>query len=279
MTMPLDLVLIRHGESEGNLAYSWSRQGDNRAFTPEYRSRPSSEWRLTTLGRQQTGIAGEWIRVNIGGDFARIFVSSYVRAEETAYHLGLTGPMHSEPYLRERDYGILELATQEELAGIFAKEMARRTRDPFYWNPSHGESMPQVCLRVDRVIDTMHRELSKDRVAVVCHGEVMRAFQVRLERWTDVDFGRITQSRDPKLRINNTQIIHYTRKNPADPTDVREHLAWVRSVCPWDLERSDNQWREVSRRKLTREAIAARLATTPQLVDRPGASGPGAEIG
>jgi hypothetical protein len=50
MTMPMDLVLVRHGESEGNVVYGLARQGDHALFTPEFLSRHSSRWRLTRLG-------------------------------------------------------------------------------------------------------------------------------------------------------------------------------------------------------------------------------------
>ena len=40
--MPLILVLVRHGQSEGNVASKYSRKGDDTLFTSEFLARPSS---------------------------------------------------------------------------------------------------------------------------------------------------------------------------------------------------------------------------------------------
>lgn len=59
-----ELVLIRHGESEGNVARQKSLQGDDSLFYGEFKNRHSSNWRLTDRGRQQALAAGEWLREN-----------------------------------------------------------------------------------------------------------------------------------------------------------------------------------------------------------------------
>ncbi len=50
MTMPLDLVFVRHGESEGNYAYSMSYRGDDRYFQPgtSFLQRHGSKWLTLT---------------------------------------------------------------------------------------------------------------------------------------------------------------------------------------------------------------------------------------
>lgn len=51
MVMPIDLVLVRHGESEGNYAHDLARNGDNSAFkNKDFCSKHSSLWRLTDIG-------------------------------------------------------------------------------------------------------------------------------------------------------------------------------------------------------------------------------------
>jgi hypothetical protein len=57
MTMPIDLVLVRHGESEGNAARRSSMDGDNSVFTEEFCSRHNSRlgasgWRLVERAYQ-----------------------------------------------------------------------------------------------------------------------------------------------------------------------------------------------------------------------------------
>ena len=58
-TLPLDLVLVRHGESEGNVAQEWSKLGDDSLWTEEFRQRHSSRYRLTLKGREQVRGGGE----------------------------------------------------------------------------------------------------------------------------------------------------------------------------------------------------------------------------
>ena len=59
-----DLVLSRHGESEGNVARQRSIEGDDSLFHGEFQHRHSSSWRLTDRGRRQAAAAGDWLRKN-----------------------------------------------------------------------------------------------------------------------------------------------------------------------------------------------------------------------
>lgn len=98
--MPVDLVLVRHGQSEGNLAQRLCRQQQQQqqqheqqheqrcpqtvateaaVWSPEFRSRHNSLYRLTDRGRRQASIAGAWIRSNVGTVFDKYFTSEYVR--------------------------------------------------------------------------------------------------------------------------------------------------------------------------------------------------------
>lgn len=68
---PLELVLVRHGQSEGNEAVARSQRGDLSAYTPEFKNKHSSTYRLTDKGIEQAKVAGHWIRENIGDKFDR----------------------------------------------------------------------------------------------------------------------------------------------------------------------------------------------------------------
>lgn len=113
--MPVDLVLVRHGQSEGNLAQRLCRQqqqqraegsstsSDKKSGGPgtggasagqtssdkateasgvwskEFRERHNSLYRLTDKGRMQAAVAGRWIRSNVATLFDKYFTSEYVR--------------------------------------------------------------------------------------------------------------------------------------------------------------------------------------------------------
>jgi hypothetical protein len=78
--LPVDVVLVRHGESEGNFAQKFSKVGDHSYWTPEFSQRHTSQYRLTDKGRyshpyivliirKQAQIAGDWLKANIAGEY------------------------------------------------------------------------------------------------------------------------------------------------------------------------------------------------------------------
>ncbi|MEX1111888.1 MAG: phosphoglycerate mutase family protein, partial [Candidatus Andersenbacteria bacterium] len=266
MAMPLDLVLVRHGESEGNIANQRSRAGDNSAFTPEFKERIGAMWRLTKLGRAQALAAGEWIQSNIGQRFDRYYVSEYIRAKETAAFLKLPlAEWFCDFYLRERDWGEMDVCPDDERQRLFAESLRRRQVDGFFWTPPNGESLAQLCLRVDRVIDTWQRECSDKRIIAVCHGEVMWAFRVRLERLSQQRFRELDTSRHAHDRIHNCQILHYTRRSPVTDTTT-PYYSWMRSICPTDLSMSRNEWERIERTRFSNQELIQQVEQVPQLV-------------
>jgi NAD+ kinase len=62
VVMPMDLVLVRHGQSEQNLVSHLTRMGDETLYTEAFRERHGSQHRLTPKGREQAVAAGEWLR-------------------------------------------------------------------------------------------------------------------------------------------------------------------------------------------------------------------------
>src|SRR5262245_51585291 len=93
MTLPIDLGLVRHGQSEGNAAKRLSEKGDHSAYTAKFRERHTASFRLTDLGREQARGTGRFIEREFlqHRAFDRYITSEYVRAIETAAHLELGG--------------------------------------------------------------------------------------------------------------------------------------------------------------------------------------------
>jgi NAD+ kinase len=261
--MPIDLVLVRHGQSEGNLAKYRFNHGDDSLFTPEFKARHNSQLRLTGVGRSQAEAAGKWLRDNKLDYFDRRYVSTYIRAMETAALLATDGAdWMQEPMLREREWGEFETMSPEEQVVRSAESVATRHTDPFYWIPPNGESIAQVAVRLRSVLDTLHRECYDKRVAIVCHGEIMWAFRFILERmtvgqWTELD-------KDPTYKIYNCQIIHYTRRNPKTGV-LSDRLDWVRSVNPQKTDAPGSEWRAISRKKFSNEELRAAVEAVKPL--------------
>ena len=117
--MPLDLVLVRHGQSEANLAKRRSEAGDHSAYTEAFKDRHSSSFRLTELGRKQAQLAGVCLRelfyVDQHGDaiFDRFITSEYTRAMETAARMNLPkARWYRDVYLTERNWGDLDICPE-----------------------------------------------------------------------------------------------------------------------------------------------------------------------
>ncbi len=254
--LPTDLVLVRHGQSHANLAIGKSRQGDHSAFSPEFRQKHTSGIKLTELGREQATKAGELLISQFyrrGGNlFDRHYVSEYKRAKETAALLGLPDARwYCEPYLAERDWGELDNLPENERQENFGRSLKMRKVEPFFWRPPNGESFSDLCLRVDRMLDTLHRECSEDRVVMVCHGEVMRAFQIRLERLSQQRFRELAFSRDSSEIIQNCQINHYTRRCPRTG-QLYPYIGWVK----WYRQSVENSVSMSEWISITREAYS-----------------------
>jgi NAD+ kinase len=121
-----------------------------------------------------------------------------------------------------------------------------------------------VCLRVDRLLTTLHRECTDKRVLLVCHGEIMWAFRVRLERMSQECYQALDRQRHPHAKIHNGQVVHFTRRDPSTGK-VEPFLGWMRSVCPWDLTRSDNAWHPITRQRCSSAELLALVEQTPRL--------------
>lgn len=262
--LPLDIVLVRHGESEGNLAQKRSKMGDQSDWTPTFKNRHTCDYRLTDKGRLQAKLAGDYLKEHFN-PFDKFFVSEYARAMETAALLDLPNAHWvCDFYLRERDKGVLGGHSYKDRSKKFADELNRRYKDSFYWAPPGGESIANSCIRVDRILSQLQETCSGFSVILVCHGNIMTAFRIRLERMKQADFRSTID--DPKETIYNCQIIHYSRRDPWTG-EVHPEMNWMRSICPWDLSMSTNEWKRIIRPVWTNEQLLEAVRPIPQLVN------------
>jgi broad specificity phosphatase PhoE len=268
--MDVDLLLVRHGRSEGNEAREQSKRGDNRAYTEAFRGRLNREWRLTDLGVEQARAAGRWIRRNIEPPYHRCCTSEYVRARETAAHLGLPDARwRQEILLRERSWGRVDFVMPEsERYERFEAELTARRQDPCYWRPPEGESLAEVCLRMERVLDTVRGRPPGGNCIIVTHEDVMWAARFLLEGLTQEQWRELLLSDDPCTKLHNGQVLHYSRRDP-ETGRCSETFQWVRSVCPWDPGRSDDEWRRIRPRNFSNEELLAGVEMIPRLIAGP----------
>lgn len=260
--MPLHLVLVRHGHSEGNRA---QEAGDPSLMTTEYRNRAAADWRLTDRGRDQAKEAGRWVQEWMAGDggdpFDRLYCSPYARARETAALLDLPeAGWRLEPMLRERDWGLWEGLAKQTTKERFPVSWKQKKRNKFLWRPECGESTPDLDLRVREMLATFARELSGQRVVCVTHEDVMWAFRFRLEKLT---IDQWLAMGDEKIHeIPNCGILHYTRADEAGK--VHPKFVRVRLVDP-RVPSNEHDWWSVSRPRFSNEDLLNQLEDLPPL--------------
>ena len=269
--MPNDLVLVRHGQSEGNVAVDASKTGDNSWYTEAFTTTPGHQWRLTEKGRAQAATAGAWIAEEVGRRFDTYLVSPYVRTQETAALLNLPDARwRLNRALRERDWGDIGSLPKDEFDSRpeYQLNAAMKRNDPLYWTTPNGESIAQVAEdRVRNVLSTLHREATGQKVVAVSHGEAMWAFRLVLERISDAEF--VALDADKGEKINNCEVFHYTRLDPANGAQA-PRLTWVRRARP--VENPDGSftmrvtpWRGLEFRTYTNADLLANIAQVPSL--------------
>ena len=233
MGMPSDIYLVRHGQSEGNIAMRAAKKGDESYFAHEgFLGQHSSKWRLTEEGQDQAQRAGTWLREEVGlFDFC--FTSEYSRALETAALLDVTANKQQwriQPYLRERDWGDIDRMTEDMKQELYSRNLLDSDRSPYFWRPPNGESPVDTVARIKHWLGTLARDCSGKKVLAVVHGEVLEALSIELERMSEHQF--IANKKAKKNKVANCDIVHYTRLAAGAPMDA--HLCRKRFIRTGD---------------------------------------------
>lgn len=269
MSMPNNLILVRHGQSEANVMQQASKSGDNRLYNEDTMTVPDRSWRLTDQGVIQAKTAGRWIAEQ-EHDFDRCMVSPYVRTRETAAHLNIPDARWEENRsIRERSWGEIGSISKDEFRAKYALNHQWRDHDPLYWTPPSGESIANTAEnRVRNLLSTMHRENAGDNVLLVTHGEFIWATRLGLERWSDEEF--MKRDDDPAERVHNCTVLHYTRINP-ETGDVASKLRWVRRAWPVEMNgewtMKVNPWEEFDRPYYSNAELLAKAEDNRRFLD------------
>lgn len=189
---PALLVLVRHGQSQRNIAKKRNRFFlDDEARKP-IQGIPDHLIGLTDEGYRQASETGAAIRERFGA-FDQIYHSGYKRTVDTteailaAYPPALRERMRVRHHLfiRERDQGHAYDMTDAEAAEAFPwLQNYWNMFGPFFARPPGGESLAQVCERVYAFLQKLARTMAGKRVLIVSHGGTMWCFRYVLERWT-----------------------------------------------------------------------------------------------
>lgn len=230
---PRRIILIRHGESEGN------SDPDYYAHTPD------NQVPLTEKGREQSRRCGEELRnlLSCRGreadaktcirrqETAHFYVSPFLRAVQTFEEISKSLAPNSytwmeEPRLREQEWGNLLTQADQNKA---CQDRARVGR--FFYRFENGESGADVYDRVSVFLETLFRSFttSKDRFpaenyVLVSHGLLIRLFLARYYHWSVADFERIEN-------LKNCEMVVMEKCNRSGKYVIASDLRWE-AECP-----------------------------------------------
>ena len=225
---PERLWLVRHGQSQGNVARDAADEAGAHEIDIDMRD---VDVPLSTLGEEQAKAAGRWFAALPRRERPEIILSSpYIRAKQTAAIICEQGALAGGPArtivderLREREFGIFDRLTTAGIRHKFPEEAAHRRRlGKFYHRPPGGESWADVILRLRSAMNTINLHYCNRRVLIVCHQVVVLCFRYILEELTEPDILKI----DKQSEILNCGIVRYDFEPDAEGRCVAALELW-----------------------------------------------------
>jgi broad specificity phosphatase PhoE len=232
------LVLVRHGESEGDVRRAaWNKGGSQAA------SKPPEREELTPKGIENCRIAGKWIIDNILGNYGLVafdayFVSPALRSTQSAMVLGLpNSTWQTEHNLDERNRGLVSGLQPQVHRQLYPRSFEEMRNYPLHWQPPGGEALiPEVANTTQQFINDIK---GLRTVIAVTHRDRMWIAQMPLESLTEKQL--LATSSD---NIHNGEVVHYTSVDPATGESAAK-LLWKRSFNPSSSDDSP-EWQRIS---------------------------------
>jgi len=199
---PERLYLVRHGQSQGNVARDAADEAGLHEIDIEVRD---VDVPLSHLGIHQAEAAGRWFASLPRSERPEVILSSpYVRAKQTAEIICKQDALAGGPTrtivderLREREFGIFDRLTTVGIRERFPEEAAHRRRlGKFYHRPPGVESWADVILRLRSAMNTINLHYCNKRVLIVCHQVVVLCFRYILEELDESTILKIDRQGD-----------------------------------------------------------------------------------
>ena len=225
---PQRLWLVRHGQSQGNVARDAADEAGAHEIDIDMRD---VDVPLSALGEKQAEAAGCWFAALPADARPEIILASpYIRAKQTAEIICRQGALAGGPArtilderLREREFGIFDRLTTLGIRDRFPEEAAHRTKlGKFYHRPPGGESWADVILRLRSAMNTINLHYCDRRVLIVCHQVVVLCMRYILEELTEPDILKI----DKQSEILNCGIVRYDFEPDATGVCVPKLEVW-----------------------------------------------------
>jgi 2,3-bisphosphoglycerate-dependent phosphoglycerate mutase len=233
---PEALWLVRHGQSQGNVARDLADEAGHHEIDIDVRD---VDVPLSELGHRQAEATGRWFEALPAEERPELILCSpYLRARQTAEAicaaggLGETVKLVIDERLREREFGIFDRLTTAGIRNKYPEEAAHRAMlGKFYHRPPGGESWADVILRLRSALNTINLHYCDRRVLIVCHQVVVLCMRYILEGLTEQDILRI----DKQAEILNCGIVRYDFEENAEGLCIPKLAIWNRGA-PMETE-------------------------------------------
>lgn len=205
-TRPKRIILVRHGESQGN------KDDSAYVFTPDYKIP------LTSTGIQQAQQAGLGIK-NVVSDRGcgknwkvYFYVSPYERTRSTLREIGRAFPrrrvigVREECRIREQDFGNFQVAERMKVIKETREKYGR-----FFYRFPEGESAADVYDRVSSFLESLWRDIDMNRLQqnacddlnliIISHGLATRVFLMKWFKWTVEQFEYLNNLGNCEFRV------------------------------------------------------------------------------
>jgi len=190
---PHRIILVRHGNSEGN------------ADKSQYMTVPDYALNLTPTGIAQARQAGREISQIVAAETVYVYLSPYTRTRQTYAYIEESIRANvvkaiEDPRLREQDWGHLR---SPDVNAEIIKE--RDHFGTFYYRIPDGESGADVYDRMSSFLETLHRDFEKpgypSNVLIVTHGMALRLFLMRWFHLTVEEFENLRNPRNGQVVV------------------------------------------------------------------------------
>lgn len=227
---PNNLVLVRHGLSIYNEERELVNRGVLKTYSSKIKSLRDADIPLSTKGKYQAKKTGIFLAKKFG-HFDAVFVSPLKRAMDTTRLIIKSLPRTNlivEERIREKESGVSDGLTPDEMMTLFPYEYARKQKEKkYYYRPIGGESYPDLNLRIWSFLNTLVREYSKKNILIVSHSAVMLSFRKNLEKFNEAEVLKINREDD----IKNCAIISYAydpnmKPKPKMKLDIYNKIVW-----------------------------------------------------
>ncbi|CAH8259402.1 unnamed protein product [Arabidopsis lyrata] len=250
--LPKRIILVRHGESEGNL--------DTTAYT----TTPDHKIQLTDSGLLQAQEAGARLHALISSNPSSpewrvyFYVSPYDRTRSTLREIGRSFSrrrvigVREECRIREQDFGNFQVKER-----MRATKKVRERFGRFFYRFPEGESAADVFDRVSSFLESLWRDIDMNRLhinpshelnfVIVSHGLTSRVFLMKWFKWTVEQFEGLNNPGNSEIRVmelgqggDYSLAIHHTEEELATWGLSPEMIADQK----WRVNAHKGEWKE-----------------------------------